>query len=141
MGSLELKSFGVGLRPVSVLFCCCHSGSERLLWSSHIRAAVPAGPLYPHQLDGPRRKRLVFLLQRVARRTAAYTSNKNAANAECAKEDMLHIPPVEHPYHIILTRKLISATFCDTSYSNCRIHFATLSDLGRGPPVLTLDLS
>lgn len=40
-------------------------GAEGLLRSPHVRAAVQSRPFYPHQLDGPRRQRLLLVLQRL----------------------------------------------------------------------------
>lgn len=40
-------------------------GAEGLLRSPHVRAAVQSRTFYPHQLDGPRRQRLLLVLQRL----------------------------------------------------------------------------
>lgn len=51
---------------------CCLVGSAGLLRGSHLRTLGQARTVHPHQLDGPRRQRVVLLLQRVggALRTA-----------------------------------------------------------------------
>lgn len=65
-----LKQFTCSCRPGASgsplkRFMWLFLGAEGLLWSPHVRAAVQPRPFYPHQLDGPRRQRLLLVLQRL----------------------------------------------------------------------------
>lgn len=48
---------------IAVVVVVVVSGTEGLLWSPHVWTAVKSRSLHPHQLDGPRRKRLLLILQ------------------------------------------------------------------------------
>lgn len=68
---IGLKRFTCSCRPgVSgsplKRFMWLFLGAEGLLRSPHVRAAVQPRPFYPHQLDGPRRQRLLLVLQRLS---------------------------------------------------------------------------
>ena len=41
----------------------CSPGSARLLWGTHLRTRGQAGPIHPHQLDGPRGQRVLVVVQ------------------------------------------------------------------------------
>lgn len=57
-------SHGLTCRPVGgFLFL---PGPAGLLRSPHVRTAVKPGAVHPHQLDGPRWERLLFVLQRLS---------------------------------------------------------------------------
>lgn len=69
-GCIGLKQFTCSCRPgVSgsslKRFMWLFLGAEGLLRSPHVRAAVQSRPFCPHQLDGPRRQRLLLVLQRL----------------------------------------------------------------------------
>lgn len=67
---IGLKQFTCSCRPGASgsplkRFMWLFLGAEGLLRSPHVRAAVQPRPFYPHQLDGPRRQRLLLVLQRL----------------------------------------------------------------------------
>lgn len=68
---IGLKRFTCSCRPGASgsplkRFMWLFLGAEGLLRSPHVRAAVQPRPFYPHQLDGPRRQRLLLVLQRLS---------------------------------------------------------------------------
>lgn len=88
------------------------SGAEGLLWRSHIRAAFKPRALHPHQLDGPRRKRLLFFLQRLTT-TPTWCKNppKKQPQIRWVKEDVAWKRRAWVPHSSFITNLSFILTF------------------------------
>lgn len=91
------------------LFMFCFGfflGPEGLLWSAHIWTAVKPRSFHPHQLDGPRWKCLLFILQCLRTiSTSLKNTNKMEGRAEVLCERRRH---VTHSVFIIMPEYLRS---------------------------------
>lgn len=126
-------------------------GTEGLLWSPHVWTAVESRSFYPHQLDRPRRERLLLILQRlktlVTRRRKQDGGPRLEGQSSAREDDIFHAPswfwflpptPVTLIKH--LTPHVVAVLFIhERNFRFCVICCQVFdhSEKGRGNQVLT----